>query len=174
MHLLLVGAPGVGKSTLIRRVLKKVDRPVFGFETKKEAPDGEGGSCPVYIYPVGGERRRSEECLVGRCGSGGVQIVQEGFDRFAPYLQAPVPPGHIVLMDELGFMEAGAEAFCNAVFALLDGDAPVLAAVKDRDLPFLERVRAHPKCRSFFITLENRDMLFLDVLAQLRLQLHKD
>ena len=44
MHLLLVGAPGVGKSTLIRRVLKKVDRPVFGFETKKEAPDGEGGS----------------------------------------------------------------------------------------------------------------------------------
>ena len=110
MHLLLVGAPGVGKSTLIRRVLKKVDRPVFGFETKKEAPDGEGGSCPVYIYPAGGERRRSEERLVGRCGSGGVQSVQEGFDRFAPYLRAPVPPGHIVLMDELGFMEAGAEA----------------------------------------------------------------
>lgn len=69
---------------------------------------------------------------------------------------------------------AGAEAFCNAVFALLDGDAPVLAAVKDRELPFLERVRAHPKCRSFFITPENRDRLFLEVLAQLRLQLHKD
>ena len=57
---------------------------------------------------------------------------------------------------------------------LLDGDAPVLAAVKDRELPFLERVRAHPKCRSFFITPENRDRLFLEVLAQLRLQLHKD
>ena len=86
MHLLLVGAPGVGKSTLIRRVLKKVDRPVFGFETKKEAPDGAGGSCPVYIYPAGGERRRSEECLVGRCGSGGVQIVQEAFDRLNKYV----------------------------------------------------------------------------------------
>ena len=46
MHLLLVGAPGVGKSTLIRRVLKKVDRPVFGFETKKRPPMEKGGAVP--------------------------------------------------------------------------------------------------------------------------------
>ena len=36
MHALIIGAPGVGKSTLIRRVLAELNRPVFGFLTKKE------------------------------------------------------------------------------------------------------------------------------------------
>ena len=36
MHALIVGDRGVGKSTMIRRVLEALDRPVFGFETKKE------------------------------------------------------------------------------------------------------------------------------------------
>ena len=172
MHTLLVGAPGVGKSTLIRRVLAELDRPVFGFETKKETA-GEGGGGLVYLYPAGGERRRTGENLAGRCGSrrGSVQVFPEVFDRFAPRLRGPVPAGHVVLMDELGFMEAGSEAFCDAVFALLDGEAPVLAAVKDRAVPFLDRVRAHPKCRSFFLTPENRERMFVEVLEQMRLQL---
>lgn len=172
VHILVVGAQGVGKSTLIRRVLEEVDRPVFGFETKKEVPE-EGGSGLVYLYPAGGERGRTGENLAGRCGSisGSVQVFPEAFDRFAPRLRGPVPAGHIVLMDELGFMEAASEAFCSAVFALLDGDAPVLAAVKNREVPFLNRVRAHPKCRCFFLTPENRDRMFEEVLEQTRLQL---
>ena len=36
MHALIVGDRGVGKSTLIHRVLKNLNRTVFGFETKKE------------------------------------------------------------------------------------------------------------------------------------------
>lgn len=162
----------MGKSTLIRRVLAELDRPVFGFETKKEtALAAAGQGAPVYLYPAGGERRRSEENLVGLCGVGRARVFQGAFDRFAPRLQAPVPAGYVVLMDELGFMEAGSKAFCDAVFALLDGEAPVLAAVKDRTVPFLDRVRAHPKCRSFFLTPENREQMFVEVLEQMRLQL---
>ena len=79
------------------------------------------------------------------------------------------------------FPEEGYSAFFSGVAggqereeACESGPECLLAAVKDRGLPFLERVRAHPKCRSFFITPENRDRLFLEVLAQLRLPLHKD
>ena len=36
MHALIVGDRGVGKSTLIRRVLAELNRPLFGYETKKE------------------------------------------------------------------------------------------------------------------------------------------
>ncbi len=41
MNVLIVGARGAGKTTLIRRVLESLDCPVWGFETEKE-----GDQCP--------------------------------------------------------------------------------------------------------------------------------
>ena len=175
MHALITGPRGVGKSTLIRRVLAELSRPVFGFETKKEdALEDELLGSPVYIYDVGEERRQSEENLVGYCKNKHFGTMKEAFDRYAPKLRAPVPPGCIVLLDELGFMESASEEFCSAVLALLDGDTPVIAAVKDKSTPFLDAVKRHPNGTLFHITEENRDGLFDEVLEFLRAQLSPD
>ena len=172
MHVLITGPRGVGKSTLIRRVIAELGCPVFGFETKKEdAPEGELRGSPVYIYPAGEEHRRSEENLVGICQNRHIATCPGAFDRFAPRLRAPVPAGHIVLMDEIGTLESASQAFCSAVLTLLDGNTPVIAAVKDKSTPFLDTVKAHPNGTLFSITEENRDALFDEVLAFLRQQL---
>lgn len=172
MHTLVVGERGVGKSTLIGRVLDVLDCPVCGFETKKEdsLADELRGS-PVYIYQARQERVRSADNLVGYCKNHRFAAAAEVFDRFAPKLRKPAPAGGIVLLDELGFMESQAEAFCAAVLELLDGDVPVLAAVKNKDTPFLEAVRNHPKAKCFYITEENRDALLPQVLDFVTLQL---
>ena len=68
-------------------------------------------------------------------------------------------------MDEIGFMEASSEAFCSGIFRLLDGDIPVLAAVKDKDTPFLQAVRNHPKTTCYHLTEDNREALFQQILA---------
>ena len=171
-HALIVGAPGVGKSTLIDRVLEELGCPVWGFETKKET-DGEltEEGFPVYLYQLGRERRRTEENLVGRCRKKCICVRPEAFDRYAGELKKPVPAGHAVKMDELGFLEASSRAFCEAVLEKLDGDAPVIAAVKNRDIPFLQAVRSHPRGEIFFITEENREELFGQVLAFMREQM---
>lgn len=167
MHILITGAPGAGKSTLIRRVLAELDRPVWGFETKKErGPAREGEGSPVYIHEVGKEQRH----LAGFCENRQFEVRREVFDRFGAILRTPVPEGHLVLMDELGTMESGSEEFCAAVLALLDGDAPVIAAVKYKDTPFLYAVRTHPKGRCFHITEENREEVYREVLAILKEQ----
>ena len=99
--------------------------------------------------------------------------VTAAFDRYAPKLLEPMPEAVLVKLDELGFLEAGSEAFCRAVLRLLDGDRPVIAAVKDRDVPFLNAVRAHPAARCFQITEENRDELYEEVLAFMKQQLEE-
>ena len=169
MHVLITGPRGVGKSTLIRRVTEELGRPVFGYETKKEdslARPGKGS--PVYIYPAGEERRRTEENLVGWCENRCSEVFPAAFDRFAPRLLAPVPAGCVVVLDEIGVLESASEAFCEAVLRLLDGDAPVIAAVKDKITPFLERVRRHPGCKCFSLTPENWEGIQAEVTAVLK------
>lgn len=166
MQTLIVGPRGVGKSTLIRHVLAAVNLPVWGFETKKEnsLADPQLGS-PIYIYDAGAAHIQTPQNLVGYCKNQRFSATKEAFDRYGAKLRNPVPAGHMVLLDELGFMESASVDFCSAVLALLAGEAPAIAAVKDKDTPFLEAVRSHPNCRCFHITQENRDALREEVTA---------
>ena len=174
VHALIVGDRGVGKSTLIRRVLAELNRPVFGFETKKEEqPEDPVRGCPIYIYDAGSPHFRTSENLIGYHKEAHIPTITAAFDRYAPRLMETVPEGCIVELDEIGFLEANSEAFCHAVMRLLNGDTPIIAAVKNRDIPFLAAVRSHPNARCFAITPENRDALYPEVLAFMKLQLEE-
>lgn len=174
MHALIVGDRGVGKSTLIRRVLKELNRPVFGYETKKEEQleDAVRG-CPIYIYDAGKPHCQAPENLIGYHREADASAITAAFDRYAPKLMLPVPDNAVVELDEVGFLEARSEAFCRAVVQLLDGSSPVIAAVKNKDIPFLCSLREHRNARCFYITPENRDALFDQVLEFMKLQLEE-
>ena len=55
-HIFICGEVGVGKSTLIQRLLLQSTRPLYGFITKKLEPD-ENGFHPIYIHPAGADAR---------------------------------------------------------------------------------------------------------------------
>lgn len=174
MHALIVGDRGVGKSTLIRRVLKELNCPVFGYETKKEATlEDPVRGCPIYIYDAGQSHVQTPENLIGYHRGADASAITAAFDRYAPKLMLPVPDNAVVELDEVGFLEAKSEAFCQAVLHLLDGRTPVIAAVKNKDIPFLKTIREHPNARCFYITPENRDALFEEVLDFMKLQLEE-
>lgn len=159
-HILICGEVGVGKSTLIQRLLSQSIHPLYGFITKKLEPD-ENGFHPIYIHPAGTtERVYEERNLIGTCDRRIHNINLDVFNTLGvSYLHAK--PEGIIVMDELGFMEAKAEDFTRAVMAALDGDTPVIAAVKARfDVPFLNEVRAHKKAKLYMIMPQNREQLF--------------
>ena len=170
-HVLIVGAQGVGKSTLINKVLEALGRPVSGFQTKKEATGAdENLRNPVYIHVPGQPRHYTEENLLGYSAVGkGFTITQGVFDRYADVVRRPVAENGVILFDEIGFMEAREKEFCAAILERLDGNIPVIAAVKSRtDVPFLNAVRAAPRAEVFYITPSNREELFERLLPRMR------
>lgn len=174
MHALIIGDRGVGKSTLIRRVLEELKCPVFGFETKKEeALEDPVRGCPIHIYDAGSPHCRTPETLIGYHREQDVAAITAAFGRYAPKLMEPVPEDAVVELDEIGFLEAKAAHFCRAVTHLMDGNRPVIAAVKNREIPFLNALRAHPNARCFYITAENRDDLYVEVLEFMKQQLEE-
>lgn len=171
MHTLTIGAPQTGKSTLIQRVIRALDCPVSGFITKKEdaLSDPVHGS-PIFLYPVGMPRVQTPDNLLGYSKAQHLTVFPEAFDRFAPLLEVGGKSG-LILMDELGVMENASESFRAAVLRLLDRETPILAAVKEKNTEFLQAVRSHPNCRCFFLTAENREDLYPEVLQFVKNQL---
>ena len=145
--------------------------PRCGFITKMQ-PAGKNGFHPIYIHPAAQSdegRVYTETNLIGICNSRTHLPRLDAFNILGvTYIQEAVPDG-IIVMDELGFFESQAEEFTSAVLHALSGDIPVIAAVKSRtDVPFLNAVRAMPRADTFYITPENRDMLFEQLLPRIR------
>lgn len=170
-HILICGERGVGKSTLIEKLLAASSRPRYGFITKMR-PAGPDGFHPIYIHPAGQpveERVYTDGNCIGTCDS---RTHRPNLDAFivlgVRYIEEAKPNG-IIVMDELGFFEAKADDFTAAVLHALAGDVPVIAAVKSRtDVPFLNAVRAAPRAEVFYITPENRDELYEKLLPRIR------
>lgn len=172
MHALIVGEPGVGKSTLIQRVKRSISLPVSGFETAKEPSLYiKNRGIPVYIHKIGLPRVCSDENLLAYVGTGKPEIFKCAFDLFSPQVEACRESTGLIVMDELGFLESVSPRFCNAVLELLAGSTPILAAVKPKNTEFLRMVRSHPNCRVFYIDRENRETLWQDVLGFLKDQM---
>lgn len=171
-HIIIRGPRGVGKSTLIRRLLEAVGASPAGFITKKAAP-GADGVARIHIYPAAlpeAQRLPAEGNCVGACRSGRMTDRRtEVFDTLGVAYLNDTAGRNVLVMDELGFMESEALDFQRAVLDALDGALPVLATVKDKDVPFLEAVCAHPNAQVRIITPENRDALFDELLPLLKL-----
>jgi len=157
MHLFLTGEKQVGKSTIVDKVLGRLGAPIGGFRSFGANYTDDGGS-DVCIRGAGHDvgvhrlaRRGGEQR--------GFVAFPEVFDTIGVQLLRVDPACGVVVMDELGFMEAKAFAFQKAVMDCLDGDIPVLGVIKPREMPFLDQIRAHPKVQILRVEVDNRDRI---------------
>ena len=176
-HILIWGERHAGKSTLIRRLTDEMDCPFYGYITKRVDLADENGYYPIYMHPAEdylnpeyADRIRYEETnCIGHCGSQSRQINLHVFNENGVKYIRSAKPGGVLIMDELGFMESGADLFRSAVLEALDGDIPVICGVKEKPpCEFTDEILAHQGCKVWHVTVENRDELFEEIRAYIK------
>jgi nucleoside-triphosphatase len=160
VRLLLSGRPGVGKTTVARclvRLLVEAGVPVSGFTTAEIRRDGQ--RVGFAVESVAGQGSvLAHVSLPGqpRVGRYGVDLA--AFERVALPALKPAT-NRVVIIDELGKMELASRPFRDAVSALFDRGASVVATVHVFRHPFTDALRDRPDVEVQEVTRHNRDAL---------------
>jgi nucleoside-triphosphatase len=171
LRLLLEGRPGIGKTTVARRLLallRDAGIPLGGFVTDEIRRGGRREGFAVQA--VAGQRGVLAHVeLPGppRVGRYGVDL--PAFERVAlPAMAGPQPVGVVVVVvDELGRMELASAAFRDAMSELLDREVAVVATVHVHRHPFTDALKRRPDLRVVRVTERSRDALPERLAAEL-------
>jgi nucleoside-triphosphatase len=160
VRVLLEGRPGVGKTTVVRRLAGLLERrrvPVAGFLTEEMRKGGR--RVGFRVEALGGEDGVLAHVRIAgppRVGRYGVDL--ETFERIA--IPALASSGKAVtLIDELGKMELASPRFREAVARLFDEPRAVVATVHAYRHPFTDALKHRPEAEILRVTAASRDRL---------------
>jgi nucleoside-triphosphatase len=164
----ITGRPGVGKTTLIERVLALVPATVGGFLTKEVRKCGHRVGFSLVDLATG------EECLFARAqAAGDTQVGRYAVDVGAiervgvPAILRAIETRDLVVIDEIAPMELRAPGFAAAVEKALACDKALLIATHAHAThPVADRARQ--ELHLVRVRLGNRDSLVETVAALLR------
>jgi nucleoside-triphosphatase len=161
--ILLTGQPGIGKTTVIQKVLTQLDVEAAGFFTR-EVRSGRR-RVGFEIVTLAGETawlatKDPDRQFDRQARVSSYRVNLDGIDEVAvPAMLDALEAGKLVVVDEVGPMELKSERFREAVLQVLEGDAPILGTIYQRSHPFTDRVKDHPRVRVQQVTVGNRDDL---------------
>ena len=166
MKLVIEGRSGSGKSTAVRRILKYLDREIWGLWSEK-LPAAEGVSAPVYLHSYRAPIRYCAKNQIGICENRHAQSFPAVFETLGVETLRQIPEGSLVLLDEIGVMESQAVQFQAELFRLLDGEFDVILTVRDKHTPLLDAIRRHPKVECVSAEVANDELFCQEVAARL-------
>jgi nucleoside-triphosphatase len=169
MNLLLTGKPGVGKTTLVERLVGELGGRLrlAGFTTG-EVRDAAGHRVGFRITMLDG--REGELARAGRrspvhVGRYGVNV--EGFERLAlPELARR--DVDLLVVDEIGTMECASARFRRAIEDALDAPLAVLATLGAAHQSFFQALRERPDVELFNLSERNREAVAAELAARLQ------
>jgi nucleoside-triphosphatase len=165
MNYLLTGHPGVGKTTIIKKLIDKLKLPAGGFYTEEIREDNmRMGFAIVTLSGLKGvlaHRNFKSSYKVGDYGVGVYTLERIGVKE----IQMCLVEKKVIVIDEIGKMELLSPEFQEAVKKALDADNLVLGTITLARHPFAEKVKARDDVKIYEVTRENQDEV-LKVLSK--------
>jgi nucleoside-triphosphatase len=157
--LLLTGRPGVGKTTIIKRVTEELGDRAGGFYTEEiRGPGGRKGFRLVTLD--GPDAVMAHVDLKGR---GRPRVSRYGVDVGAvervgvTALRQAMRDRRIVIVDEIGKMELFCGPFKDVVLQAVGGPHVVIATVMAKPNPWIDALKAMPQVEVWEVTVKSRD-----------------
>ena len=160
MNILITGRPGVGKTTVIRRVLPELGGRIGGFTTQEIRRGGRRVGFSIRAVDSGQEGVLAHIELSGCPRVGPYGVNTEDMERVGvSALNRALRSADVIVMDEIGRMENYCPGFQAAVLEALDAPQDVLGTLQMRSAPFLDRIRRREDIVIKLVTPENRDSM---------------
>jgi len=166
-NVILTGLPGVGKTKIIKRLLKDLNALiVHGFYKESII---ENNICKGFrtITTDLKEQILAHQYIEGphRIGEFGVNI--EGFEKLILPELVLNRGTELFMIDEIGKMECLSAAFCTQLKNLLDSSYPVIATYATGAIPDLHELKTRSDVVIIQITKQNRESIWKNVLLEL-------
>ncbi|HSB79047.1 MAG TPA: NTPase [Candidatus Methylomirabilis sp.] len=171
--LLISGAPGSGKTTLIRGMVAELPCRAGGFFTEEiregekrvgfrvNALDGRTGIL-AHVKAVQGPR-------VGRYRVDVASFEAVGVDA----LEAATQAADLIVVDEIGKMELCSPRFISALEAALQSGKPILGTILQASHPWTDAIKRRPAVDLYRLTEGNREHLKDALLARLSTEIRE-
>jgi len=168
-NLLITGLPGVGKTTLIRRLYEalKEFHPI-GFYTAEIRE--EGVRKGFELVTLEGKRGvLSHVDIKSRYRVGRYKVDVSGFEDFLDGISFFDPSSNMMMVDEIGKMECLSDKFEKILKKILDSEKWVIATIALKGSGLIAGVKQRQDIKLFEITQNNRDVLFSEILKEINL-----
>ena len=172
LRLLLTGTPGVGKTTVIRRVVERLD-PIncAGFYTEEKRQRGQRVGFRIITL----DGREGTLAAVGRneptVGRYSIHVAE--FESLVLPLLDTSTAAELYVVDEIGKMELLSARFRPQIIDLLAQPVNVLATVAKKGRGFIQQIKNRNDIELIEITRTNRDQLPEEIARNIKTELQK-
>ena len=163
-NILITGLPGIGKTTLVKRVSGEVrEFNPIGFYTSEIRERGVRKGFEL-ISLDGRRGLLSHVDLRSPYRVGRYKVDVSAFEGFLDTLPFLDPTTGLVIIDEIGRMECFSSRFLRLVREVFDSEKAVIATVALKGGGLIEAVKKRRDVLLFVMTGENRDSLVSEIV----------
>ncbi|OGP69746.1 MAG: hypothetical protein A2169_10000 [Deltaproteobacteria bacterium RBG_13_47_9] len=165
-NLLITGLPGVGKTTLIKKISEELRHlHPAGFYTEEIREEGVRKGFEL-ISLEGRRGLLSHRDIKGPHRIGQYKVDLKGFEDFLDSIPFFYPLTRLIIIDEIGKMECLSDKFKKILIDILDSEKWVIGTIALKGSGLIAEIKEREDVKLFEISQSNRDSLLSEILEE--------
>lgn len=165
-NIFLTGEKGIGKTTIIYKILDHLNCDVDGYTVK---PIVHGTLKDFYITSIKDDTKKALMATGDITKRKIINIYEDSLNNFgAELINNCIKTNDIIVLDEIGFIESNCNNFKNAITSALNSNKVVLGVLKEFNGDFINNIRSRDDVILFVVNQKNRAQIPVVILNILR------
>jgi len=164
-NILITGTPGCGKSTLIEKVVHRIEGPVTGFFTREIKKKGRRVGFSINTLN-GREGILAHQNIKGKFRVGKYGVNLKDIETIAVPSMIPAKKEEIIVIDEIGKMECFSPLFKETLINVLNLPNWVIGSIAQKGDPFIQSIKDRDDVMLIIITPQNREILVDQIIRR--------